>query len=82
MNSPTQQPKRRTSLFPQFGIAEIMMATMIICVMAAAGNYLRSAMENGQGRAVFALFTLASPMALVLILGAYQGIKRWVKKLQ
>ena len=67
---------------PQFGIAEIMMATMIICVMAAAGNYLRTAVKNGQGRAVFALFTLASPMALVLILGAYQAIKRWVRKLQ
>lgn len=82
MTLPRSQPKRTTSFFPQFGIAEIMMATMIICVMAAAGNYLRTAVKNGQGRAVFALFTLASPMALVLILGAYQAVKRWVKRLQ
>lgn len=80
MNSPPKQ-QRQTGLLPQFGIAEIMMATMIFCVMAAAGNYLRSAIKNGQGRAVFAIFTLASPMALVLILGAYQAIKRWVKRL-
>lgn len=80
MISTPNRPQQR-SVLPQFGIAEIMMATMIFCVMAAAGNYLRSAIKNGQGRAVFAIFTLASPMALVLILSAYQAIKRWVKKL-
>ena len=66
----------------KFGIAEFMMATMIVCVMAAGGNYLRGAIKNGQGRAVFSIFTLASPMALVLILSAYLAFKRWIKSLQ
>lgn len=80
MNATPPKP-RPAGLWPQFGIAEIMMATMIICVMAAAGNYLRSAAQNGQGRAIFAIFTLAAPMALVLILSAYQSLKRFIKRM-
>ena len=67
---------------PKFGIAEFMMATLVVCVMAAAGNYLRGAVLDGNGRAVFAIFTLAAPMALVLILSAYLALKRWIRSLQ
>ena len=66
----------------RFGIAEIMMITMIFCVMAAAGNYLRSAIGNGSGRAVFSIFTLVSPMALILVLSTYTALKRWIKSLR
>lgn len=67
---------------PRFGIAEIMMATLIVCVLATAGNYLKDAFKNGQGRATFAIFTLASPMALVLILSAYLGLKKWIRSIR
>jgi hypothetical protein len=56
----------------------MMLAMMIFCVMAAAGNYLRSAIQNDQGKAVFVIFTLASPVALVLALSAYLALKRWL----
>jgi len=75
-----QQPQRRWQF--RFGIAEIMMITLIFCVMAAAGNYLRSSIENGSGRAVFSIFTLVSPMALILVLSAYTALRRWVKNLR
>lgn len=64
---------------PQFGIAEMMMAMLIFCVMAAGGSYYRSASENGSGRAVFVIFTLASPVALVLVLSAYVALKKWLR---
>lgn len=64
---------------PKFGIAEMMLAMMVLCVMAAAGSYLRTAMQNDRGRPIFVLFTLASPFALVLVLSTYMSVKRWLR---
>ena len=76
---PMPPPDSPKPWLPQFGIAEMMLAMMILCVMAAAGSYLRSASENDRGRAVFVIFTLASPIALVLVLSAYTTLKRWLQ---
>lgn len=82
MNRHKTKQSMNTVQGPRFGIAEIMLATLIVCVLATAGNYLKDAFKNGQGRAMFAIFTLASPMALVLMLSAYLALKRWVKSMQ
>ncbi len=57
----------------------MMLAMMVLCVMAAAGSYLRTAMQNDRGRPIFVLFTLASPFALVLVLSTYMSVKRWLR---
>lgn len=76
---PPNQPPARRPWMPQFGIAEMMLAVMIFCVMGAALNYLKQAEENEQGRALFVMFTLTAPIAFVLILSAYHSLKRWLK---
>ena len=65
---------------PRFGIAEMMLAMMIFCVMGAAGGYLKRAASSSDAKPVFVIFTLASPIALVLVLSIYLNIKRWLKK--
>lgn len=78
MSTPPEKPNSSPWL-PQFGIAEMMMTMLIFCVMAAGGSYFRSASENGRARAVFVIFTLASPVALVLIMSAYVALKKWLR---
>ena len=58
-----------------------MLTMMILSVMGAAGGYLRNAIQNNNGRAVFVIFTLAAPIALVLVLSAYRSLKRWMQSL-
>lgn len=81
MNQPDKinRSTQATPWLPRFGIAEMMLAMMILCVMAAAGSYMSTAIRDGRGRAIFVIFTLASPIALVLVLSAYLGLKRWLK---
>lgn len=76
---PQKKPHGSQPWLPRFGIAEMMLAMMIFCVMAAGGSYYRSAVENSRGKAVFVIFTLASPVALVLIMSAYVSMKRWLQ---
>ena len=78
MKSPEKSSSRQPFL-PRFGIAEMMLATMIFCVMGAAGGYLRKAIQNNNGRPIFVMFTLAAPIALVLILSGYLSLKRWLR---
>lgn len=80
MNTPQEQPKVSKPWLPRFGIAEMMLAMMIFCVMGAAGGYLKQAADNNRARPVFVIFTLASPIALVLVLSAYLNLKRWLRK--
>ena len=54
---------------------------MIFSVMGAAGSYLMHTINQGQGRAVFVIFTLAAPIALVLVLSFYKALRRWLAKL-
>lgn len=74
-----RDPSGRQPYLPRFGIAEMMLTVMILCVMGAAGGYLRNAIENNHGRAVFVIFTLAAPIALVLVLSTYLSLKRWLR---
>ena len=78
-NASSQRPHRPPWL-PRFGLAEMMLAMMIFSVMGAAGSYLMRAINQGttSGRAVFVIFTLAAPMALVMVLSFYATLKRWL----
>ncbi len=79
--SPHAPPPNRPPWLPRFGLAEMMLAMMIFSVMGAAGSYLMRAINQGQGRAVFVIFTLAAPIALVLVLSFYKALRRWLAKL-
>ena len=74
-------PQSGKPWLPRFGIAEMMLAMMIFCVMGAAGGYLRqaSAKEDGSAMPAFVIFTLVSPIALVMVLSIYVNIKRWLR---
>ena len=78
MNTPEPKPANQPWL-PQFGIAEMMLVMLVLCVMAAAGSYLKLAIDNNRGTSIFVIFTLASPIALVLVLSAYLSLKRWLR---
>ncbi len=79
--SPPAPPPNRPPWLPRFGLAEMMLAMMIFSVMGAAGSYLMLAINKGQGRAVFVIFTLAAPIALVLVLSFYKALRRWLANL-
>ena len=79
--SPHATPPSRPPWRPRFGLAEMMLAMMIFSVMAASGSYLMRAINQGQGRAVFVIFTLAAPIALVLVLSFYKALRRWLTNL-
>ena len=73
----------RPPWLPRFGLAELMLAMLIFSVMGAAGSYLMRAIIRGttSGRAVFVIFTLAAPIALVLVLSFYKILRRWLASL-
>ena len=79
MSDPSQQSSGMPPWLPRFGLAEMMLTMLIFCVMGAAGSYLMQVRE-GSGRAIFVIFTLASPIALVLILSTYKGLRRWLQR--
>lgn len=79
MNAPESPNASNQPWLPRFGIAEMMLAMLVLCVMAAAGSYLKLAIDNNRGRPIFVIFTLASPIALVLVLSAYLALKRWLR---
>ena len=73
-------PTSRPPWLPRFGLAEMMLAMMIFSVMGAAGSYLMRAINrgDGSGRPAFVIFTLAAPIALVLVLSFYRALRRWL----
>ena len=74
---PAQESSGKPPWLPRFGLAELMLTMLILCVMGAAGSYLMQT-RAGNGRAVFVIFTLAAPIALVLVLSTYKGLRRWL----
>ena len=79
MNAPEPTKSSNQPWLPQFGIAEMMLAMLVLSVMAAAGSYLKLAIDNNGGQPIFVIFKLASPIALVLVLSAYLALKRWLR---
>jgi hypothetical protein len=79
MHESSPQPSAKPPWLPRFGLAELMLSMLIFCVMGAAGSYLMRVRE-GNGRAVFVIFTLAAPIALVLVLSTYRGLRRWLAR--
>jgi hypothetical protein len=64
-----------------------MLMMLVACVMASAGYYLLRPKEavgvlgsEVTPQALFVIFTLVSPMLLVVVLGLYRRIVLWVDR--
>lgn len=67
MNSLTPDTDPQRPWVPRFGIGSMLLVTFVFSVMGAAGYYLVRALESGRtGQLGFILFTLASPLLLLV----------------
>jgi hypothetical protein len=63
---------------PRFGIRGVLLLVLVVCVMAAGGNYLVLALRGGRSfQLAFILFTLSAPLlVLVAVSVAYAVFRR------
>ena len=67
---------------PRYGIGGLLLAMLVFSVMAAAGSYMvRSLREEGRSaHLAFILFTLASPMLLLVVVSVVRQIIAWLNR--
>jgi len=62
---------------PKFGMAGLLMVMFVLSVMAASGYYFMQFLKGGrQSQLAFILFTLASPVVLMLVVSLMCAIYR------
>lgn len=62
---------------PKFGLAGLLMVMFVCSVMAAGGYYFVQYLRGGrQSQLAFILFTLASPMLLMVVVSAMRAVYR------
>ncbi len=72
-------PQRSGPWQPKFGLAAMMLATLVVCVMGAASYYLVRAQIFGTGgRALFVVFVVAAPVVLVVALSLSRWLLQWI----
>jgi len=63
---------------PRFGLGSLMLAMLVCSATAAAGYYLVQALHGGrQSQLAFILFTLASPVLLLVLVSSALAVVRW-----
>jgi len=76
-----EQPDVPQPWQPKFGLAGLLMVMFVCSVMAAGGYYFTQFLRGGrQSQLAFILFTLASPMLLMVVISAMRTIFRLVNK--
>ncbi|NLF69839.1 MAG: hypothetical protein GX575_12385 [Candidatus Anammoximicrobium sp.] len=75
----SETPHRRR---PQFGMGSLLMVMLVCSVMAAAGSYfVRSALKpGGASLLVFILFTLVTPVVLMIVVSLTRQIALWLSR--
>ena len=64
----------------RFGLFSLMLAMLVFAVVAAAGNQLLHAVDQGTSpRAVFVMFTLIAPVMLVTVVSLVRGLAVWIR---
>lgn len=81
MAAPPPESDPQPPWVPRFGLGSMLLVTFVFSVMGAAGYYLVRALESGRtGQLGFILFTLASPLLLLVVLSLawqlFQGSSR------
>lgn len=69
MNQLPPHPPPAPSWQPRFSIFGMILATVIVCVMAAGGGYLYRSLqqEDVQSQSTFVIFIVAAPVILIVL---------------
>ena len=67
---------------PRFTIGTLLLVMVVFSVMAAAGSYLMRSLQQGTHRSqlIFVLFTVASPVLLVVIVSLLWKLTAWFSR--
>ena len=66
---------------PRFGIGGLMLVMLVCCIMATGGSYfVRYLREGRQFQLAFILFTLASPLLLVVVISLFRALVAWLDR--
>ena len=77
MADPNQKPDIPQPWQPKFGLAGLLMVMFVCSVMAAGGYYFMQYLRGGrQSQLAFILFTLASPMLLMVVISLMRAVYR------
>ncbi|MFO0818566.1 MAG: hypothetical protein U1A77_11530 [Pirellulales bacterium] len=65
------------SLMPRFSLGGMMLVTFVFCCIASGGYYLARSLQGGQNsRLAFTLFTLASPVVIMVLVSLVYHLAR------
>ena len=68
---------------PRFGLGALLLVILVFSVMAAAGFYFMQFLRGGSGfRLTFVLFTMATPLLLVTVIGLGRSLYDWIGRRQ
>ena len=67
---------------PRFTIGTLLLVMVVFSVMAAAGSYLMRSLQQGthSSQLIFVLFTVASPVLLVVVVSLLWKITAWFSR--
>ena len=67
---------------PRFTMGTLLLVMVVFSVMAAAGSYLMRSLQQGtrSSQLIFVLFTVASPVLLVVIVSLLWKITAWFSR--
>ena len=67
---------------PRFGIGSLLMVTLVVSVMAAAGYYLFRVIRQGerQVQLAFVLFTVAGPLLVLLVVSVTRRLLEFLRR--
>lgn len=76
MSEPEARPWR-----PRFGLGFLLLVTFVCSVMATAGYYLAQSLRTGGDmRLPFIIFTVASPLLLLVAVSLLQALFSWLRR--
>ena len=63
---------------PRFGLGSMLLMMLVFSVMAASGFYFIQALSGNRGaQLAFILFTLATPLLLVVVVSLVRSLAQW-----
>jgi len=78
MASQNEKPNVPQPWQPKFGMAGLLMVMFVLSYMAACGYYFMQFLRGGrQSQLAFLLFTLASPMLLMIVISIMRAIYQY-----
>lgn len=80
--APAPHPEVPRPWQPRFTIGTLLLVMAVFSVMAAAGSYLMRSLQQGTHRSqlTFVLFTVASPVLLVVVVSGLWKLTAWFSR--